>query len=305
MIEAKELTKSFDGFVALDKVSCQIPNGCIYGMVGSNGAGKSTFLRVLAGIYKADSGSVTVDGQPVWENFQVKNQMMFVPDELYFLPGANLRRMADFYQNMYSSFEQERFDALVTAFGLPHNKAIHSFSKGMKRQAAIILALSVHPQILLFDETFDGLDPMMRKLVKSYIYYDVVQYGATVIITSHSLRELEDLCDQLVLLHKGGVVLESQVSQLKTGVSKVQVAFPFEYDQGLFEGLDVVTFEKNGSVANVIVRGNREEIERAILAKNPLICEVLPLTLEEVFLYEMTSLGYDFKDVWEELSNEK
>ncbi len=304
MIEAKELTKSFDGFVALDKVSCQIPNGCIYGMVGSNGAGKSTFLRVLAGIYKADGGSVTVDGRSVWENFDVKNQMMFVPDELYFLPGSNLRRMADFYKNMYPSFEQQRFDALVTAFGLPHNKAIQSFSKGMKRQAAIILALSVHPQILLFDETFDGLDPMMRKLVKSYIYYDVVQYGATVIITSHSLRELEDLCDQLVLLHKGGVVLESQVSHLKTGVSKVQVAFPYNYDQSLFEGLDVVTFEKNGSVANVIVRGDREEIEQAILAKNPLICEVLPLTLEEVFLYEMTSLGYDFKDVWEELSNE-
>ena len=304
MIEAKGLTKSFEDFIALDKVSCQIPDGCIYGMVGSNGAGKSTFLRVLAGIYQADGGSITVEGQSVWENFEVKNQMMFVPDELYFLPGANLVRMAQFYKNLYKSFDDDRFSALVEAFRLPKTKPIHSFSKGMKRQAAILLALASRPKILLFDETFDGLDPMMRKLVKSYIYSDVAERGVTVIITSHSLRELEDLCDQLVLLHKGGVVLESQVSHLKTGVSKVQVAFSYDYDKTLFEGLDVVSFEKNGSVANIIVRGDRGEIEQAVLAKNPLICEVLPLTLEEVFLYEMTSLGYDFKDVWEELNNE-
>lgn len=304
MIEAKELTKSFEDFIALDKVSCQIPDGCIYGMVGSNGAGKSTFLRVLAGVYQADGGSITVHGQSVWENFDVKNQMMFVPDEMYFLPGANLVRMAQFYKNLYKSFDDARFDALVEAFCLPKTKSIHSFSKGMKRQAAILLALASRPKILLFDETFDGLDPMMRKLVKSYIYSDVAERGTTVIITSHSLRELEDLCDQLVLLHKGGVVLESQVSNLKTGVSKVQVAFSYDYDKTLFEGLDVVSFEKNGSVANIIVRGDRGEIEQAVLAKNPLICEVLPLTLEEVFLYEMSSLGYDFKDIWEELSNE-
>ena len=304
MIEAVELTKSFEDFVALDKVTCQIPDGCIYGMVGSNGAGKSTFLRVLSGIYKADGGDITVDGQSVWENYNVKNQMMFVPDELYFLPGADLRRMVKFYQNVYPTFDLERYNALLQVFGLPQNKSIQSFSKGMKRQAAILLALSVRPKILLFDETFDGLDPMMRKLVKSFICNDVAERGVTVIITSHSLRELEDLCDQLVLLHKGDVVLESQVSRLKTGVSKVQVAFGYEYDHTLFKDMDVVTFEKNGSVANVIVRGDRQEIEQAVLAKNPLLCEVLPLSLEEVFLYEMTSLGYDFKAVWEELSND-
>ncbi len=305
MIEAKELTKSFEKFIALDKVSCQIPDGCIYGMVGSNGAGKSTFLRVLAGIYKADGGSITVDGQSVWENFEIKNQMMFVPDDLYFLPGATIQRMAAFYKKMYQNFDDARYETLVSAFGLPQKKSIHNFSKGMKRQTAILLALSCRPKIMLFDETFDGLDPMMRKLVKSYICNDVAEYGATVIVTSHSLRELEDTCDQLVLLHKGDVVLESQVSDLKTGVSKVQIAFAHDYDQSLFNDLDVVSFEKNGSVANVIVRGNRQEIETGLWAKNPLICEVLPLTLEEVFLYEMTSLGYDFKEVWEELSGEK
>ncbi|MBR3843942.1 MAG: ABC transporter ATP-binding protein, partial [Clostridia bacterium] len=271
MIEAKELTKSFENFIALDKVSCQIPDGCIYGMVGSNGAGKSTFLRVLAGIYKAEGGSIAVDGMPVYENPAVKKDMMFVPDELFFLPGANLMRMAQFYKNVYATFDTDRFEALVSTFRLPKKKAIQSFSKGMKRQAAILLALSVRPRIMLFDETFDGLDPMMRKVVKSYICNDVAERGATVIITSHSLRELEDICDQLVLLHKGDVVLESDVSHLKTGVSKVQAAFPFEYGQSLFEDLDVVSFEKNGSVANVIVRGQRKEIEQQILAKNPLL----------------------------------
>jgi ABC-2 type transport system ATP-binding protein len=304
MIQANNLTKCFGDFKALDDVSCQIPDGCIYGMVGSNGAGKSTFLRVLTGIYKADGGSITLDGQEVYENPAVKEQMMFVPDELYFLPGANLDRMADFYENIYPRFDRTRYQKLLQAFGLPKNKSIHTFSKGMKRQAAILLALSSRPKFMLFDETFDGLDPMMRKLVKSFICNDVAELGATAIITSHSLRELEDTCDQLVLLHKGGVILESEVGSLKTSVSKVQAAFGYEYSKELFDDLDIVSYQKNGSVANIIVRGDREEIHSKILAKNPLLCEVLPLTLEEVFMYEMTSMGYDFSEILEELSHE-
>ncbi len=304
MIQATNLTKCFEDFMALDHVTCAIPDGCIYGMVGSNGAGKSTFLRVLTGIYKADGGTVTVDGQPTWENPAVKAQMMFVPDELYFLPGASLLRMADFYANIYANFDRERFRKLVDAFGLPIRKAIATFSKGMKRQAAILLALSARPKYMLFDETFDGLDPMMRKLVKSFICADVAELNATAIITSHSLRELEDTCDQLVLLHKGGVVLQSEVNNLKTGVSKVQAAFGFDYSIKLFDDLDLVSFSKSGSVANIIVRGDRQEIQQIMMAKNPLLCEVLPLTLEEVFMFEMTSMGYDFSDVLEDLSHE-
>lgn len=304
MIEANNLTKYFDGTAALDKVSCTIPDGCIYGMVGSNGAGKSTFLRVLAGIYKADQGAVTIDGQPTWENPAIKQQMMFVPDELYFLPGANLYRMAKFYQNLFPTFDYARFLELTRLFELPPRKNIGTFSKGMKRQAAILLALAVRPKIMLFDETFDGLDPMVRKLVKSLICEDVAARNATAIIASHSLRELEDTCDQLALLHKGGVLLQSDVSDLKTGVSKVQAAFGFDYSKELFEDLDVVSFTKSGSVCNVIVRGERGEIQAKVLAKNPLLCEVVPLTLEEVFLYEMTAKGYDFSHVWEELSHE-
>ncbi len=304
MIEAKNLTKLFDNYAALDHVSCTIPDGCIYGMVGSNGAGKSTFLRVLAGIYKADGGSITVDGKPTWENPQIKQQMMFVPDELYFLPAANLLRMAKFYRNLFPTFDYDRFHQLVEAFGLPPKKAIGTFSKGMKRQAAILLALSARPRIMLFDETFDGLDPIMRKLVKSLICNDVAERNATAIITSHSLRELEDTCDQLVLLHKGDVVLQSEVSDLKTHVSKVQVAFGYDYSVSLFDEFDIVSFTKTGSVSNVIVRGDRDQIQSKILAKNPLLCEVLPLTLEEVFLYEMNAMGYDFSDVLEELSHD-
>ena len=304
MIEAINLTKTFDGQAALDGVSCTIPDGCIYGMVGSNGAGKSTFLRVLAGIYKADKGTVTIDGQPTWENPAVKQQMMFVPDDLYFLPGATLYKMAKFYQNLFPTFDNARFLELVRTFDLPARKSIGTYSKGMKRQAAILLALATHPKVMLFDETFDGLDPMVRKLVKSLICEDVAEHNATAIVTSHSLRELEDTCDQLALLHKGGLLLQSDISDLKTGVSKVQAAFGFEFSKELFDDLDVVSFSKSGSVCNVIVRGEREEIQSRVLAKNPLLCEVVPLTLEEVFLYEMTAKGYDFSHVWEELSHE-
>lgn len=304
MIQAQDLTKRFDDYTALDRVSCTIPDGCIYGMVGSNGAGKSTFLRVLAGIYKADGGSITLDGQSTWENPSAKQQIMFVPDELYFLPGATLLRMAQFYQNLFPDFDMQRFQQLLEGFKLPAKKSVNTFSKGMKRQAAILLALSAHPRIMLFDETFDGLDPMVRKLVKSLICNDVAELGATAIITSHSLRELEDTCDQLVLLHKGDVILQSEVTDLKSGVSKVQAAFGYDYNLKLFDDVDIVSFSKSGSVCNIIIRGDREEIQSKILAKNPLLCEVLPLTLEEVFLYEMTSMGYDFSDVWEELSHD-
>ena len=234
----------------------------------------------------------------------MKKQMMFVPDELYFLPAANLLRMASFYANLFPTFDYQRFHQLVEAFHLPAKKPIGTFSKGMKRQAAILLALSARPRIMLFDETFDGLDPIMRKLVKSLICNDVAQHGVTAIITSHSLRELEDTCDQLVLLHKGDVILESDVGDLKVGVSKVQAAFDYEFDQQLFADLDLVSFTKAGSVANIIVKGNREEIEVKLTAKKPLICEVLPMTLEEVFTYEMTAMGYDFTQVLEELSHE-
>lgn len=299
MIQATHLTKRFDDFTALNDITCTIPQGCVYGMVGSNGAGKSTFLRLITGVYKGDTGSVLIDGAPVYENPDVKANMAYVPDELFFLPGANMSRMARLYRSMYDTFDQKRFDFLTKTFGLDPNKALNTFSKGMRRQASIILAISARPKYIFFDETFDGLDPVMRNLVKSLICDDVIERQATAIITSHSLRELEDICDQLALLHKGGLVLESDIQHLKTSLFKIQIAFADEYDKSSFSDIDMLHFSKKGSVANMIVRGDREQTVWKLQAMQPLVLDVLPLTLEEVFTYEMEALGYAFSDVLE------
>lgn len=296
MIKAENLTKSFGDFVALSGITCSIPQGCIYGMVGSNGAGKSTFLRLVTGVYKADAGTVCIDGAPVFDNPAVKNQMAYVPDELYFLSGSSMDRMAGLYAAIYPRFDRERYRSLTAAFRLDPRKSLNTFSKGMRRQAATILAVSTRPQYIFFDETFDGLDPVMRNLVKNLITQDVLEHQATAIITSHSLRELEDTCDQLALLHKGGIVFESDVQNLKTTLFKVQIAFDHDYDHTLFSGFDVLNFTKHGSVSNLIVRGDRDKVVHDLRTKSPILMEMLPLSLEEVFLYEMESLGYSFGD---------
>lgn len=296
MIEVKALTKRFGDFTALDNVTCNIPEGCIYGMVGSNGAGKSTLLRLISGVYRPDAGEVFIDGQPVYENKTVKARIAFVPDDLFFLGGADMRRMAQLYAAAYPAFDKARFEALTAAFKLDPKKPLSAFSKGMKRQAAIILSLSSRPKYIFFDETFDGLDPIMRTLVKKLIVEDVLDRHATAIITSHSLRELEDTCDQLALLHKGGLVLESDVQNLKTSLFKIQIAFNHEYDRDLFEGLDILHYTRHGSVASFIVRGDREQTVATLQAKLPVLLDVLPLSLEEVFTYEMEALGYIFDE---------
>ena len=294
MILAENLTKTFDGYKALNDIHCRIPEGCIYGMVGSNGAGKSTFLRLVTGIYRPDGGSITIDGEEVYENPRIKEEISFVPDELYFMEGASMNRMADLYHAAYPHFDRKRFDYLTKTFELDAARSTNSFSKGMRRQAAIILALSCRPKYMFFDETFDGLDPVMRGLVKTLIVKDVLENQATAIITSHSLRELEDTCDQLALLHQGGVVLESDIMNLKTSLFKLQVAFPIPYGQEFFRGIDCMHYSKRGSVATLIVRGDQSEVTKKIRSMNPLLLDVLPLTLEEVFTYELEALGYHF-----------
>ena len=300
MINTSHITKTFEDYDALHDVSCTIPKGCIYGMVGSNGAGKSTFLRLITGIYKPNQGTITIDDQPVYENPAIKEKIAFVPDELYFLPGANMLRMAKLYQSIYTNFSMERFHFLTEAFRLNPKKNNHTFSKGMKRQVAIILALSAKPDYQIFDETFDGLDPIMRKLIKGILMEDVAEREATVIITSHSLRELEDTCDQLALLHKGGLVLQNDVDDLKTSQFKIQIAFNYEYDSKLFEGLDIKYFMKSGSVSNLIVKGDHDATIAKLNDLNPILLDVLPLSLEEVFMYEMEALGYNFSEALEE-----
>ncbi len=294
MLQANLVSKKFDSTVALSQVSCTIPKGCIYGLVGSNGAGKSTLLRLLTGIYKADGGEVLLDGMPIYDNPEAKEKIVYVSDELYFLPGANLNRMAKLYASIYKNFSYSRFWELQELFGLPEGKAIQTFSKGMKRQAAVILALSAGTDYLVFDETFDGLDPIMRNLLKSLVCEDVVNRQATVIITSHSLRELEDICDQLAMLHQGGLVLESEIENLKTSLFKVQIAFHDAFDADTFKELEVLQYTRTGSVARLIVRGDREVTTSILKSKEPLLLDILPLTLEEVFTYELEAIGYQF-----------
>ena len=297
MIQVNGLTKKFGDFTALSALDCTIPSGCIYGMVGSNGAGKSTLLRLICGVYKPDQGNVTLDGKNVYENPSLKARMVFVPDELYFLPQSSMQRMAQMYASIYPGFDYARFDELTQSFKLNPKANLNTFSKGMRRQAATILALSCRTDYLFLDETFDGLDPIMRNLVKKILYADVAERGATAVITSHSLRELEDTCDQLALLHKGGIVFESDVQNLKTTLFKVQIAFGHDYDHTFFRGFDVLNFTKHGSVSNLIVRGDRDKVVEALRMKSPILMEVLPLSLEEVFLYEMESLGYTFDEI--------
>ncbi len=308
MIRAENLTKKFDSKDALAKFNCVIPDGCIYGLVGSNGAGKSTFIRMLSGIYRPDGGSVTIDGEDVFGNTKALSQLVLVPDELYFLPGANIKRMSELYRNVRGSFDMARLEELCKLLELDMNKPISTFSKGMKRQAATILALACRPKILLFDETFDGLDPIIRSVIKRIIVDDVLDRKCTVIITSHSLRELEDTCDQLALLHKGGLILESDVSNLKTSLFKVQLALSGEFtkeDVAKASDSEILNFVKHGTVANIIMRGDRDQAAQKLRDLNPIILDILPLSLEEVFIYEMEALGYHFGDLMGGSANEK
>ena len=294
MISVNNVTKKFEGFTALENLSCSILDNCIYGLVGSNGAGKSTLIRVLTGVYKADGGQVLLDGEAIFENPAKKARISYVPDELFFTAGANLERMAKMYKSLYPRFNETKLRKMAGELDLDMKKGISSFSKGMKRQAATILALATEPQYIFFDETFDGLDPVIRSFIKQLIVTEMNERGASAIITSHSLRELEDTCDQLALLHRGGIVLESDVADIKTSHFKVQIAFDHDFSQDSFKGINVSNFKKSGSVANLIVSGDREETLAYLKALNPILLDILPLTLEEVFTYELKSLGYGF-----------
>lgn len=294
MIQTHELSMYFGDFCAIDRLSVTIPEGCVYGLVGSNGAGKSTLLRILSGIYRPRSGSATVDGQTVYENPAVKSSIAFVPDDLYFLPQSNLREMGHMYRRLYPNFDNERLRTLCERFELSMTNSINTFSKGMKRQAAILLALSARPKYLFLDETFDGLDPIKRNAVRSVIYDDILQRGATAILSSHSLRELEDTCDQLALLHRGGLVLESDIQDLKTSLFKLQLGYTVPIDRSHFGGIDLLSYRQTGSVVTLIVRGDREELRRELCSRSPApaLIDILPLSLEEVFVYELDALGY-------------
>ncbi len=293
MIESRGVCKRFGNTAALAEVTAHIPKGSIYGLVGPNGSGKTTLLKTIAGIYRPDAGEVLAAGQPVWETPAVKGKIFFLPDDLWFLPGSTLEEMAALYQGVYPSFDREEYRQLLGIFPLEEKQRLSRFSKGMRRQAGLILALSCRTPCLLLDEAFDGLDPMVRQKARKLLIREVEGRGLTVAIASHNLRELEDLCDRVGLLYQGSLVLERELDDLRESFSKVQGAFPEPVDWDK-TGLAILRREERGNLTNLLVQGRPEDTLKQLEGLRPLFVEALPLTLEEAFIGEMEALGYDY-----------
>ena len=297
MIEVKYVVKSFDGFHALDGLTMTVPKGAIYGLVGPNGAGKSTILRHLTGAYRQDSGEILLEGAPIYENPAAKRRMAGIPDELYYFNSASTRDMMRFYRGIYPSFDQERYGKLKEAFpAVDERRPIRRLSKGMQKQSAFWLALSCKPDFLLLDEPVDGLDPVMRRQVWSLLMGDVAERGTTVVVSSHNLRELEDVCDHVGLLSHGKMALERSLSELQGGTVKLQAAFQ-DSPPKLPADIKVLHADHVGRVWTYIVRGTAEEVEERFRAFDPLFVDALPLTLEEIFIYEMGGEDYAVRDI--------
>ena len=297
MIDVKGLTKRFGTVTALDNISFQVDSGSIFGLVGSNGAGKSTFLRTAAGIYRPDAGSVLIDGGEPFEHLSVKENVCFISDYPFFPRTATLLDMADLFSHTYPHWDKERFSYLCSCFPLDTKQRILNMSKGMQRQAAILCALGARPTHLLLDEIFDGLDPVMRQLLKRILSGEVSDRGMTVVIASHNLRELEDICDHVGLFHRGGVIFDRELDELKLGISRVQAVFRPMPDRSVFDRFNLVTLRTQGSLVDFVARGSQEEILAKLSELNPTFSELLPLTLEEVFISEMEAAGYDIDNI--------
>lgn len=296
MIKIENLSKKYDKENVLENLNCTIKDGCIYGLVGANGSGKSTLLRLINGIFTPDKGIICVDGEDVIDNAEIKQDMVFVPDDLFFYPSYTLLDMAKFYQAMYKKFDMEYLKELASILKLDMHAKINTFSKGMKRQCALICAISTNAKYMFFDETFDGLDPIIRSLVKKILAKKMEENNTTIVMTSHNLRELEDICDNLGLLYKGGILFESDTDKLKTTMFKVQISFKEDFSKDKFKSLDILNFKKSGSVATLIINDKKGNSKKILEKMNPLILDYLPLTLEEIFIYEMEALGYEFKE---------
>ena len=297
MIVVTNLSKAFGDIQALQSITAEIREGSIYGLIGTNGAGKSTFLRILSGIYRPDSGEINIDGEKVFENTEIKKQIFYISDDQYFFQGATPLDMAKYYASIYETFDMERFNQLIAAFDLDPKRKINTFSKGMKKQVSVICGLAAKTKYLLCDETFDGLDPVMRQAVKKLLAADVADRNLTPIIASHNLRELEDICDHIGLLHKGGILLNRDLDDMKTNIHKIQCVLPAETDIKAL-GLDMVKIDYRGSLSIIIARGNKDEIWTKIQSAKPIFAEVLPLTLEEIFISETEVVGYDIKKLF-------
>lgn len=296
MIEINKVTKAFDGFKALDEATLSIKDGCVYGLVGPNGAGKSTIIRHILGIYKADSGSVKVAGEDVWENAFVKSRIAYIPDDWFYFLNANTKDMANFYKGIYPNFSQERFDKLHEAFPIDEKKTIRHLSKGMQKQVAFRLALSCMPDYLVLDEPVDGLDPVMRRQVWSLMMNDVSERGTTVLVSSHNLRELEDVCDHVGIMDKGRILLERDLTELQDNMVKLQVVFP-EGTDNVPSDIPVLHSSTLGRVHTLIMRMDAKSATECLKKYSPMVVDAIPLTLEEIFIYELGGENYEVKDI--------
>ncbi|SHI52365.1 ABC transporter ATP-binding protein [Thermoclostridium caenicola] len=296
MIEVRDLKKSFGDFWALNGVNISVPRGSVYGLVGPNGAGKTTLIKHLAGVFIPDSGTITIDGQPSFENVQVKSRVVYIPDDIYFFPQATLLDMKKFYQSVYPLFDEERFKKLHEVFPFDPKRSLRRLSRGMKKQAAFWLGICLKPDLMLLDEPVDGLDPVMRRKVWSVLLQDVAERNMTVFVSSHNLRELEDVCDHVGIIHEGRIILERNLSEIQNNIIKLQVAFdgplPEEMNQ-----LDILNRQVTGRVWVLIVRGDRDRILSHVGNLNPIIMDALPLTLEEIFVYELGGMNYAVKNI--------
>ena len=291
MLELKNVTKTFGTFKALDDLTLTVPKGAVYGLVGPNGAGKSTAIRHMTGIYRPDSGSVTLEGLPIYENPVVKSTIGYIPDEIFYFPSATLEEMRRFYKGIYPTFDDELYKRLQEVFALPRKTPIRRYSKGMQKQAAFYLTLCTRPEVLILDEPVDGLDPVMRRQVMSLILSDVAERNTTVLISSHNLRELEDVCDHVGIMDHGKMLLEKSLADMQGSTVKLQMVGEVP------EGLDILHESSSGRLKTLIVRGQALEVSQKVAASKPAYFDVLPLSLEEIFIYELGGVNYAVKEI--------
>ncbi len=297
MIKFENVTKKFDDYAALDNFSIEIEKGSAFGLLGSNGAGKSTLLRLLAGIYRQDRGRITIDDDPVYDNVQIKQRVFFVSDDTSQYTNMTLNEMKRFVKTFYPSFSEETFMKLWEVIKLPLNKKLSTFSKGMKRQAVVICALSARPDYLLLDEAFDGLDPTMRLIVKRMLVDAMVDSNTTAVISSHNLKEIDEFCDTVGLLHKGKLVFCRELDSVKGNIHKIQTSFPNEVTADSFTDTEIMEIKTTGSVTTIIAKGTGEDLTATVMKMGGRFCDIIPLTLEEIFIYEMENLGYDYGEI--------
>jgi len=295
MIEVKNVSKEFNGFHALSNLTMTVPKGSVYGLVGPNGSGKSTVIRHIMGIYRPDKGEIYLDGKPIFENPEAKARIAYIPDDIFFFPNATVKETVDFYRSMYSGFDEERFKRLGDLFNIDLKQQMRRLSKGMQKQVAFWIAVSLRPEVLILDEPVDGLDPVMRRQIWKIVLADVAENNTTVLVSSHNLRELEDVCDHVGIMNRGRILIERSLSELQGNVIKVQLAMPEE--NTLPEGLDILHESGMGRLKTLIIRGNAEEIEEKLSSAKPFFVDILPLTLEEIFIYELGGADYEVKDI--------